>query len=349
MRHPTAPEGPPDPGDRSSQEPSVDDRGDAWSSAWTAGIGERLRTMRLAGGLSTQQVADRTTALGYPMARASIANLETRPREKIYLQDVTVLAAALGVSPVEILYPLEINTVPTSTPTPVGVVRRGVLKNTSTQLLPGRTERTPAAAAWFTGGYGRVLEARLAAITAHGRFEARFQLLAMLHEEEQAGTLTARAESVGAPAPAEFMNVLWMEVYDLARWALDAISTYEQLAAKVGDTRTAVSVDQRSHAERAAAMAPPGYIEDPYGRPDVHGVLTIGVPEPGAAPFYLQDDAEDRWTPPDLTRPATAFETTPKDAPRRTKPKRQQHAEHWPSPGGPSRRREGGGVDAPGL
>ncbi len=341
MGHPSVPERP-DLGAR------PDHAGEAWSSSWTAGIGERLRSARLNAGLSTQQVADRTTALGYPMARASIANLETRPREKIYLQDVTVLAAALRVSPVEILYPLEVNTVPAATPTPVGVIRRGVLKNTSTQVLPGRTERAPAAAAWFTGGYGRVLEARLAAITAYGKYEARFQLLAMLHEEEKAGTLAARAESVGAPTPAEFMNVLWMEVYDLARWALDAITTYEQLAAKVADSRPAVGDEQRSLAERGAATPPPGYIEDPYDRPDVRGVLTIGAPEPGATPFYLQDDPEDRWTPPDLTRPATAFETASQDPPRRAGPKRQ-YAEPAATPAGPTRRREDRGIDAPGL
>lgn len=345
MGHPTVPErpdrsaGPDHPGDACAER-----GGEAWSSSWTAGIGERLRAARRVAGLSTQEIADRTAALGYPMARASIANLETRPREKIYLQDVAVLAAALGVSPLEILYPLEVSIVPAATPTPVGVIRRGVLKNTSTQVLPGRTERAPAAAAWFTGGYGRVLEARLAAITAYGKFEARFQLLAMLHEEERAGTLAARADTVGAPAPAEFMNVLWMEVYDLARWALDAITTHQQLAAKVGDTRHAVSDEQRTLAERGAATLPPGYIEDPYKRPDVRGVLTIGASEPGATPFYLQHDPDDRWTPPDLTRPATAFEATRQDPPRRTKPERQPA-----EPAGPARRRERGGMDAPGL
>ena len=351
MGHPTVPERP-DQGARSDHpgEARAELGGEAWSSSWTAGIGERLRAARRAAGLSTQEIADRTAAMGYPMARASIANLETRPREKIYLQDVTVLAAALGVSPVEILYPLEVNIVPSATPTPVGVIRRGVLKNTSTQVLPGRTERAPAAVAWFTGGYGRVLEARLAAITAYGRFEARFQLLATLHEEEKAGVLAARAETVGAPAPAEFMNVLWMEVYDLARWALDVITTYERLAAKVRDTRPAVAAEQRALVERRATTPPPGYIEDPFKRPDVRGVLTIGAPELGATPFYLQNDPEDRWTPPDLIRPATAFETAPREPPRRTKHKsKRQDAEPWPSPVGPSRRRESGGMDAPGL
>lgn len=102
-----------------------------------------------------------------------------------------------------------------------------------------------------------------------------------------------------------------MEVYVLARWALDATTTYERLAAKVGDTRPAVSAEQRALTERGAATPPPGYIEDPYDRPDVRGELTIGAPEPGATPFYLQDYPDDRWTPPDLTRPATAFETVP--------------------------------------
>jgi transcriptional regulator with XRE-family HTH domain len=324
------------------------DGGQAWSSSWTAGIGERLRSARRAAGLTTQQVADRTAALGYPMARASIANLETRPREKIYLQDVTVLAAALGVSPIEVLYPLEVSTVPTATPTPVGVVRRGVLKNTSTQTLPGHTERTPVAAAWFTGGYGRVLEARLAAITAYGRFEARGQLLAMLIDEEEAGALEARAQAAGAPEPAQFMSVLRMEVYDLARWALDAIAAHQHLAAKLGDTRPAVGDEEREIAEHIAATPPAGYIEDPYERSYVHGVLTIGAPEPGATPFYLQDDPEDRWTPPDLTRPATAFEATSQESSPRTTPKLHK-AEPGPSPAGPPRGRDSGGIEAPGL
>jgi transcriptional regulator with XRE-family HTH domain len=343
MGQPAEPDRPDQPGGA-----RVLDAGQTWSRSWTAGIGERLRSARRAAGLTTQQVADRTDALGYPMARASIANLETRPREKVYLQDVTVLAAALGVSPVEILYPLEVSTVPTTTPTPVGVVRRGVLKNTSTQILPGHAERVPRAVAWFTGGYGRVLEARLAAITAYGRFEARGQLLAMLLEEESAGTLQARAQSSGAPKPAEFMGVLRMEVYDLARWALDTIATYQELAAKVGDARPAVSDEEREIAEHIASTPPAGYIEDPYERPYVGGVLTIGASEPGATPFYLQDDAEDRWTPADLTRPATAFEATSREPSPRTKPKPRK-AEHWPSPAGPPRRRDSGGIEAPGL
>lgn len=320
----------------------------AWSRSWTAGIGERLRAARLAAGLTVQQVADRTASLGYPMARASIANLETRPREKIYLQDVTVLAAALGVSPVEILYPLDVTTVPTSMPTPVGVIQRGVLRNTSTQVLPGRAERAPAAAAWFTGGYGRVLEARLAALTAYGKFEARIELLAMLVDEEQDGTLAARAEHVGAPEPAVFMSVLRMEVYDLARWALEAITTHQRLAAKVNDTRPAVGAQERELVEHTAATPPLGYIEDPFQRPYVHGVLTIGAPKPGATPFYLQDAPDVRWTPPDLTRPATAFAGSPQETPRRTKPEPSK-AEPWPAPAGPPRRREEGGMEGPTL
>ncbi|MFI9486972.1 helix-turn-helix domain-containing protein [Promicromonospora sp. NPDC052451] len=349
MGHPTEPDRT-DPGTAPDQlrDAVVERDGAAWSRSWTAGIGERIRAARLAAGLTTQQVADRTVELGYPMARASIANLETRPREKIYLQDVTVLAAALGVSPVEILYPLEVTTVPTSTPTPVGVIQRGVLRNTSTQVLPGRAERAPAAAAWFTGGYGRVLEARLAAITAYGKFEARGQLLAMLIEEEAAGTLEARAQTAGAPAPAVFTRVLRMEVYDLARWALDAIATHHHLATKVGDTRLAVSDEEREVAEHIATTPPAGYIEDPYERPYVHGVLTIGAAEPGATPFYLQDDPEDRWTPPDLTRPATAFQSTSEDSSPSTKLKSSM-AEPGPSPAGQPRRRDSGSIDAPTL
>lgn len=313
-----------------------------WSRTWTARIGERLRAARLAAGLSTQQVADRTAELGYPMARASIGNLETRPREKIYLQDITVLAAALGVSPMEILYPLDVDVSRSATPTPVGVVRRGVLRNSSMEMLPGRVERAPAAAGWFTGGYGRILEARLAAITAYGKFEARFALLSMLNEESKAGTLAARLHGPDAPSPAALLNVLWMEVYDLARWALDAIEAHDNLAATAGDPRAAVDDRERALIDRSVSSRPPGYIADPHKRPFLQGALTVGVPEPGGTPYYLQDAPDDRWTPADLTRPATAYGATEPDrgrsrpAPTGHESRRNQPPPSFDWPTGPS-------------
>ncbi|GAB4087304.1 hypothetical protein GCM10028784_39340 [Myceligenerans cantabricum] len=324
----------------------------AWASDWTAGIGRRLRAARLAAGLSTQHVAEKTADLGYPMARASIGNLETRPREKIYLQDIAVLAAAIGVAPVEILYPLEVTTAPTPTPTPVGVIQRGVLKNTSMHVLPGRTERATTAAGWFTGGYGRVMEARLAAITAYGKFEARYQLFVMLNQEQAAGTLASRTEFAGHPQPIGYMSVLWMEMYDLANWALDAIRTHDNLAMRTGDHRPAVTDKERILVTEVADLRPPDYIEDPRQRRYVQGVLTIGAAEPGGMPYYLQD-LDDPWTPPDLTRPTAAYEPRPMPELRQPtadtpQPPRQQRKTPSP-PSGPPRQSRGGGRSGPGL
>lgn len=338
------------PGEAAFAEPQAADPA-AWSREWTAGIGQRLRDARLAAGLSTQQVAERTAELGYPMARASIGNLETRPREKIYLQDIAVLAAAIGVPPVEILYPLEVSTSPTPTPTPVGVIRRGVLKNTSMHVLPGRTERATAAAGWFTSGYGRVIEARLAAITAYGKFESRYQLFVLLNQEQAAGTLASRTEFAGGPPPFGYMGVLWMEIYDLANWALDAIRAHERLAMKISDARPAVTDKERILVTEVADVRPPDYIADPRQRPHVNGFLTIGAPEPGAVPYYLQD--QDPWTPPDLTRPAAAFDTPPMsdERPRDANAYRPEHQRRKPppSPSGPPRQSRTGGRNGPGI
>lgn len=292
-------------------EPVGDDENVSWARSWTAGIGERLRAARRSAGLTMQQVADRTAELGYPISRASIATLETRPRDRIHVQDVAVLAAAVGVAPVEILYPLDITTAPGATPTLAGAVDSGVLKSTSVQMLPRRLERAVAAAAWFTGGFGRLPEARLAVITSYGAFKARNDLKAILLEQEQSGALAARLKSVangvgvgdggaGAVGPGDIRRVLEMEVYDLACWALEAIDTFDQVAARNGSSQQAVSGTQRATAERAAATHPPGYLPDPHERPYVHGVLGIGVPTPGAAPTYLQPWTDD---PQALPRP----------------------------------------------
>jgi transcriptional regulator with XRE-family HTH domain len=81
--------------------------------------------------MSAQQLADRTAELGMPIPRSVLANLESGRRETVSLAEILVLAAALGVSPIELMCP-------------VGFDEK-------TELLPGRIMDPREAMQWFTG------------------------------------------------------------------------------------------------------------------------------------------------------------------------------------------------------
>jgi transcriptional regulator with XRE-family HTH domain len=81
--------------------------------------------------MSAQQLADRTAELGMPIARSVLANLESGRRETVSVAEILVLAAALGVSPIELICP-------------VGYDKQ-------TEMLPGRMMDPLAAMRWFTG------------------------------------------------------------------------------------------------------------------------------------------------------------------------------------------------------
>ncbi|MDZ7673723.1 MAG: hypothetical protein U5K30_01430 [Acidimicrobiales bacterium] len=72
-------------------------------------VARRVRALRKSqGDLKQQELADRTAALGYPMARATVAKIEaggTRA-QNVSLIDVLVLAAALDVAPLLLFIPL---------------------------------------------------------------------------------------------------------------------------------------------------------------------------------------------------------------------------------------------------
>lgn len=52
-----------------------------------------------------QWLADRTAELGYPITRAQIANYETGRKKTLDIAELVVIAAALGTSPVALVYP----------------------------------------------------------------------------------------------------------------------------------------------------------------------------------------------------------------------------------------------------
>jgi transcriptional regulator with XRE-family HTH domain len=103
-----------------------------WAKREAAGIGERVAHFRGRTRLTAQALAERCAALGMPsMSRVVIAKLETGRREAVSTAELKVLAAALGVPPVLLLFPLG--------------------QAQAVEVLPGREAHPWDGIRWFTG------------------------------------------------------------------------------------------------------------------------------------------------------------------------------------------------------
>ncbi|MDT0382411.1 helix-turn-helix transcriptional regulator [Streptomyces sp. DSM 42041] len=102
-----------------------------WPSRLGQAVAAEVRRHRQAQGLSAQQLADRCAALGLPLGRSVLANFESGRRPTVSVPELLVLAKALGVPPIALLYP-------------VGHEDR-------VEALPDRAAPTWEALRWFTG------------------------------------------------------------------------------------------------------------------------------------------------------------------------------------------------------
>ncbi|MFI1583014.1 helix-turn-helix transcriptional regulator [Embleya sp. NPDC020630] len=103
----------------------------AFDSAVVKMIAGQIKRYRKEKGWSAQELADACAALGYPIPRTVLANLETGRRSLISVAEVFILARALDVAPISLIFPLG---------TEVDV-----------QLQPGEATPTWEAMTWFTG------------------------------------------------------------------------------------------------------------------------------------------------------------------------------------------------------
>ena len=112
------------------------EHGPDWPARVAASIGRRVayfrdRTKDEHGRkLTAQALADRCTHLGLPLARPTISKLEKGLRETITVGELQVLARALGVAPVDLLFPIG--------------QEQGV------EVLPGQQMEPWSAYRWFT-------------------------------------------------------------------------------------------------------------------------------------------------------------------------------------------------------
>ena len=81
--------------------------------------------------MSALELADATARLGYPITRSQIANYESGRKQGLDVAELLVIAAALDVAPLELLFPGE--------------------PDQAVQTLPGQTATTLAASNWFVG------------------------------------------------------------------------------------------------------------------------------------------------------------------------------------------------------
>jgi transcriptional regulator with XRE-family HTH domain len=78
-----------------------------WQERMAARIGARVRQVRIDAGLGVQEVANHCTeALGFKMLRTTLANLEAGTRKSVSISELVVLAEALNISPLDLLYPI---------------------------------------------------------------------------------------------------------------------------------------------------------------------------------------------------------------------------------------------------
>lgn len=80
---------------------------DGWSDRIAATVAEQVRRLRSERGMSAQQLSDATAQLGHPVKRSIIADMESGRRTVLPVADWLVLAAALDVPPVALMFPAD--------------------------------------------------------------------------------------------------------------------------------------------------------------------------------------------------------------------------------------------------
>jgi transcriptional regulator with XRE-family HTH domain len=115
--------------------PNVDAGAKAWELGLAGRVGTAIQVRRKQLNLTAQQLAERTKSLGYPISRVAISKIEGNKRAgKFDVAELLVIAAALRVPPLQLLFPDE--------------------PDDDIEMLPGqRTPRLQAIVS-FTGGPG---------------------------------------------------------------------------------------------------------------------------------------------------------------------------------------------------
>lgn len=102
-----------------------------WATQIGTKIAGEIRRHRLSKGMSAQDLSDACTEVGMPIPRTVISNIENGRRTNVSVAELLVLARALDVPPVVLVFP-------------VGYEEQS-------EFLPGKTSGTLRAIDWFSG------------------------------------------------------------------------------------------------------------------------------------------------------------------------------------------------------
>ena len=102
-----------------------------WEARFTQGVAGEIKRHRKARKWSAQKLSDECAALGLPLSRANVFDLENGRRPTLTVAELAVIARALDVPPVQLLYP-------------VGYADEA-------EVLPGVTSSPFDCARWFAG------------------------------------------------------------------------------------------------------------------------------------------------------------------------------------------------------
>ncbi len=127
-----------------------------WPSQVSRTIAQEVRRHRTEQGMSAQQLADECEKRGAPMARTVISNIENGRRGNVTVAEVIILAAALGVPPAALVFP-------------VGYADR-------VEHLPGESAAPLAALDWWNGTTA-VSGSALELLRRHRDLESRIRSL----------------------------------------------------------------------------------------------------------------------------------------------------------------------------
>jgi transcriptional regulator with XRE-family HTH domain len=121
--------------------PNVNAGAKAWELGLAGRVGSAIQVRRKELDLTAQQLAERTKSLGYPISRVAISKIEGNKRAgKFDVAELLVLAQALELAPLQLLFPDELDD--------------------DIELLPGEGTLTSHAITWFTGGPGPMWPSR---------------------------------------------------------------------------------------------------------------------------------------------------------------------------------------------
>ncbi|MEU0272300.1 helix-turn-helix transcriptional regulator [Streptomyces sp. NPDC006307] len=167
-----------------------------WVTRFGKTIARELRRHRTERGMSAQQVSDACGRLGVDLPRTVISNIENGRRGNITMAEVVILAAALGVPPTVLAFP-------------VGY-------EAEVEYLPGKTGTPLEAADWWNGEQASE-EWALTLIRRHRRLESQIRRLYKQIWETAIGDYRWHGEPGGPEAGAarEVAEELTRELYEL--------------------------------------------------------------------------------------------------------------------------------------